>query len=92
LRLLIRDSNVVDGTPRRAAAPFAPETRPPAAARASSICRRSWLRKVTGNEASGGAAAAPAASCSSMRSVSPSERITARSMTFWSSRTFPGHG
>src|SRR3954454_3601867 len=88
---LMRDSSVVEGIPRIAAAPLEPETRPAVWARASSIWRLSVSRRLSGRGVAAGEAGTPTlpSSGSSTRSTSPSERMAARSMTFWSSRTLP---
>src|SRR5262247_3204908 len=90
-RALIFDSSVDDGTPRRAAAPNGPDTRPLLSVRAASIASFSCVASVVaaGGLVDGGGlltagrrADPPPAHRSSMASVSESAMITARSMTF----------
>src|SRR5262249_40423452 len=90
---LILDSSVDDGTPSRAAAPNGPATRPLLSASAASMACFSRVASVL----IGGAATVggvelrrPESHRSSIESVSESDTITARSMTFCSSRMFPG--
>ena len=78
--------------PSRAAAPDGPNTRPPLARSASSMVAFSWAATVLDN-ASRLSTAGPADSqLSSTVNSSVSHTITDRSITFCSSRTFPGHG
>src|SRR5262247_231373 len=59
LRLLIFDSNVDAGTPRRVAAPNGPDTRPLLSMSAASMASFSWVARVpVGRGAGGGAAGA----------------------------------
>src|SRR5579862_7423839 len=89
---LILESRVRDGSPSFAAAPIGPEIRPEHSASAASIISFSCVTRarfsvpdrfrVEGNSL--------VSQLSSTEKVSPSQRMTARSITFWSSRTFPG--
>src|SRR4029077_17271653 len=91
-RARIFDSSVERAMPSRAAAPDGPYTRPSHARRASSIIAFSWLARVLDN-ACGLLTAGPADSqLSSTVNSSLSHTITDRSITFCSSRTFPGQG
>src|SRR6266699_627663 len=90
---LIFESSVCDGIPSLTAAPAGPETRPWLCASAVSIISLSWptsapLSATVGLVKRGVWALSHV---SSTQKVSPSLRITARSITFCSSRTFPGH-
>src|SRR6266567_5685572 len=89
---LIFESRVRAGTPSFVAAPFGPETRPRLSASADSIisfsCRSSVPLSATVGVVYRGSS--DLNHVSSKEKVSPSLRITARSITFCSSRTFPG--
>src|SRR5262245_39012929 len=89
---LIFDSSVDDGTPSRAAAPNGPATRPllslSAVSMASFSCVASVL--VGGPPTVEGVSRRPDSHRSSTARVSESDTITARSITFCSSRMFPG--
>ena len=91
-RRLIFESSVRDGRPSLAAAPAAPEIRPWLSANAASIisfsCFTSTPLSGPGRVDFGGGSFF--SHVSSIENVSPSHRITARSITFCSSRTFPG--
>src|SRR5262249_4380120 len=93
LSALIFDSSVEDGTPSRTAAPNGPDTRPLLSASAASIasffCATSVLVGDAGTVGAAGLRA-PESHRSSIESVSESDTITARSITFCSSRIFPG--
>src|SRR5262245_31560805 len=92
LRLLIFDSSVDAGTPRRPAAPNGPDTRPWLSVSAASMASISWVASVpVGWGAAGGAPGFRSESHrASIDRVSVSHTITARSMTFCSSRMLPG--
>ena len=84
-------------SPSRAAAPFGPPTTQLVAARARMMCSRSTSLSVVKSSL----LSAPTMSfvggdcCNSSRDgrkIFPGERMTARSMTFCNSRTFPGQG
>lgn len=91
-RLFIFDSSVERGTPSLAAAPSGPDTRPPHSLSAilmarfssSTSGRPSLCAKLPGRGDS------RFSQVSSTVRVSPSHRITALSITFCSSRIFPG--
>ena len=89
---LIFESRVRAGRPSLAAAPFGPEIWPWLKASAASIICFSWVTKallsVRVRLSVGGGSRL--SQISSTENVSPSARMTARSITFWSSRTFPG--
>src|SRR5439155_816939 len=93
---LIFDSSVDRGMPNLAAAPVGPNTRPRLAFRASSIMFFSCSSSLRGSSIwFFGFAVRNACGCcgnqlSSIEKVSVSQRITERSMTFCSSRMFPG--
>src|SRR5438128_7217186 len=91
-RALILDSSVWRGMPSFAAAPEGPEIRPRDSASAAMIKALSPSASVvTWRPVPIGAwLGSPLSHDSSMAKVSPSHRITARSITFCSSRTFPG--
>src|SRR5947208_15925842 len=95
---LIFDSSVDRGMPNLAAAPVGPNTRPRLASRASSIMFFSCSSSLRGSSIGFfGFAVRNACGCcgnqlSSIEKVSVSQRITERSMTFCSSRMFPGQG
>src|SRR5271163_1594785 len=89
----ILDSSVEAGMPSRTAAPDGPEMRPSAASSADSInsfsCPGAFRPKgsVARRE--------PASEISQLGSTengSDSQTMTERSITFWSSRMFPGQG
>ena len=88
----IFDSSVERGIPRRAAAPAGPNTRPPLARNASSMIAFSWPASVLGNASRLSTAGRAESQLSSTVNSSVSHTITDRSITFCSSRTFPGHG
>src|SRR5271168_905501 len=89
---LIFESRVFAGRPSFAAAPPAPEIRPWLSFSAASIislsCRTRVPPSVAVRDAAGGSSRLN--QVSSTAKLSSSERITARSITFCSSRTFPG--
>ena len=92
LRRLIFESSVLDGRASFAAAPAAPEIRPLLSASATSIISFSCFTSIPLNgpgrtDFEGGSLFSHV---SSTENVSASQRITARSTTFCSSRTFPG--
>src|SRR5215467_412223 len=90
---LIFESSVRDGSPNLAAAPAGPEMRPLDPASAASIISLSCLSNApprSGVER-GVSDGFPLSHVSSTAKVSESLRMTARSMTFCSSRTLPGH-
>src|SRR6266850_4005092 len=91
---LIFESSVCDGSPSLTAAPAAPETRPWLCASAASIisfsCRTSVPLRATVDLVNREACAL--SHVSSTQKVSPSLRMTARSITFCSSLMFPGQG
>jgi len=92
-RRLIFESSVRVGTPSLAAAPAGPDTRPRLSASAASIMFLScWsnspLRAVVRRGTSDGSRLSHV---SSTAKVSASLRMTARSITFCSSRMLPGH-
>src|SRR5215472_13207275 len=90
---LIFESSVRDGSPNLAAAPAGPEMRPLDSASAASIISLSCLSNApprSGVER-GVSDGFPLSHVSSTAKVSESLRMTARSMTFCSSRTLPGH-
>src|SRR5712672_886614 len=86
------DSKVCLGIPSIAAAPFAPETRPDACRNAFSIIVFSWEERSETNVVArtGDFELSAANQLASTENVSPSQRMTARSITFCNSRTFPG--
>src|SRR5262249_31682825 len=86
-------SRVDAGRPSLAAAPDRPDTFPLASASAPSIISRSRATSASSSGRIGGCAAAISrdSQFSSTTSVSVSHTMTARSITFWSSRTLPGH-
>ena len=88
----IFDSSVERGIPRRAAAPARPNTRPPLVRNASSMIAFSWPASVLGNASRLSTAGRAESQLSSTVNSSVSHTITDRSITFCSSRTFPGHG
>src|SRR5262249_5920642 len=93
LSALIFDSSVDEGTPSRAAAPNGPDTRPLLSASAASMASFSCPASVLDGGAAGVGDARlrrPESQRSSIESVSESDTITARSMTFCSSRMLPG--
>src|SRR5271155_1785769 len=89
----IFESSVLVGMQSFAAAPVGPETRPLLAASAASIISFSLLFR-TPLSANAGLAAlrqeGRLSQVSSTAQISPSLKITARSITFCNSRTFPG--
>src|SRR5713226_1424553 len=93
---LILDSSVDRGMPNLAAAPVGPNTRPRLAFRASSMMFFSCSSSLRGSSIwfLGFAVRNGCGCCgnqlSSIEKVSVSQRITERSMTFCSSRMFPG--
>src|SRR2546425_10820929 len=91
-RALILDSSVWRGMPSFAAAPEGPEIRPRDSASAAMIKALSPSASVViwRPVPIGAWLGFPLSHDSSMAKVSPSHRITARSITFCSSRTFPG--
>src|SRR2546427_3585037 len=91
-RALILDSSVWRGMPSFAAAPERPEIRPRDCASAAMIKALSASASVVISRPVpiGAWLGFPLSHDSSMAKVSPSHRITARSITFCSSRTFPG--
>src|SRR2546426_12456115 len=92
-RRLIFESRVCAGSLSISAAPAGPETRPWLRASAASIISfsrpRSAPLSATVDLVNRGVWAV--SHVSSTQKVSPSLRMTARSITFCSSRTFPGH-
>src|SRR5215813_7045868 len=94
LSALIFDSSVDDGTPSRRAAPNGPATRPLLSESAASMASFSRFASVLVGEVAATVGGVwprrPESHRSSIESVSESEMITARSMTFCSSRMFPG--
>src|SRR5260370_30774320 len=91
-RRLILESRVRVGRPSLAAAPMGPEIRPELSASAASIISFSCVTRVRFSVpgrlwALGGCLLSQ---LSSSEKLSPSQRMTARSITFCSSRTFPG--
>src|SRR5687767_1346686 len=88
----IFDSSVEAGIPSFAAAPWGPETRPPVAARADSIssfsCTAGFL--VEGLPFGRGNEDSELSQLGSTENSSDSQTITDRSITFCSSRMFPG--
>ncbi len=99
-RRFIWAMRVVRFRPRRAAAPPTPPTRPPDSRRACSTCSRvrggTTARTRFGRTAAGAISVAAGitgdvalSSAGEMRSTPREERMTARSMTFCSSRTLP---
>src|SRR5262245_17331374 len=91
-RARIFDSSVDRAIPSRAAAPDGPNTRPPLARRASSMIAFSWPASVLDNADRVSTAGLAVSQLSSTENSSVSHTITDRSITFCSSRTFPGHG
>ena len=91
-RRLIFESSVRDGTPSFAAAPAVPEIRPLLSASAASIICLSCFTStpVSGSGRANLGGVSLFSQLSSTENVSPSHRITARSITFCNSRTFPG--
>src|SRR6266851_652197 len=89
----IFESSVLVGMPSFVAAPVGPETRPLLAASAASIISLSLLCR-TPLSANAGLVAlweeGRLSQVSSTTQISPSLKITARSITFCNSRTFPG--
>src|SRR5215471_11185715 len=92
LRLLIFDSSVDAGTPRRPAAPNGPDTRPLLSMSAASMASISWVANVPvgWGAACGTSGFRPESHRASIDNVAESHTITARSMTFCSSRMLPG--
>src|SRR5712671_6235555 len=88
----IFDSSVERGMPSRAAAPDAPNTRPSVARSASSISAFSCEAIVPDIPSRLSTAGRVDNQLSSTVNSSVSDTITDRSITFCSSRTFPGHG
>src|SRR5258708_27882277 len=90
---LIFDSRVCAGSPSLAAAPAGPEIRPWLSAKAASIISFSCLTRAPPNVRgrTGFWVGSHLSHVSSTAKVSSSLRITARSITFCSSRTLPGH-
>ena len=90
-RALIFDSSVDAGTPSRPAAPNGPATRPLLSFSAASMASFSWSVSVPLGLMTGGASSVrPESHRASIESVSESHTITARSMTFCTSRMLPG--
>ena len=91
-RALIFDSSVDAGTPSRPAAPKGPATRPLLSLSAASMASFSWVASVPVERLATGAVPGdrPESHRASIESVSESHTITARSMTFCSSRMLPG--
>src|SRR5271163_3491701 len=91
-RRLIFESRVFAGRPSFAAAPPDPEIRPWLSFNAASMISFSYRTRVPPSvavrDAAGGSSRLN--QVSSTAKLSPSDRITARSITFCSSRTFPG--
>ena len=88
----IFDSSVERGVPSRAAAPDGPNTRPPVARTASSMSAFSCEASAPDIPSRLSTAGRVDIQLSSTVNSSVSDTITDRSMTFCSSRTFPGHG
>src|SRR5450432_3998987 len=88
----ILDSSVERGMPRRAAAPDGPKTRPPVARKASSTTAFSCVATLLDNFSRLSIAGFVDSQLSSTVNSSVSHTITDRSITFCSSRMFPGHG
>src|SRR6266516_5775515 len=90
---LIFESSVCAGSPSLTAAPSGPETRPWLCASAASIISFSWPTSAPLSATVGlvNRGVWALSHVSSTQKVSPSLRMTARSITFCSSRTFPGH-
>jgi hypothetical protein len=89
-RLFILESNVVRLSPSLAAAPWGPPISPPAARNVCKIRATSCSRNVPC-----GATRVIDVLCDGGRglgSTPSSDRMTARSIRFWSSRTLPGQG
>ena len=91
-RARIFDSSVERAMPSRAAAPVGPNTRPPLARRASSMIVFSWPASALDNASRLSTAGPVDSQLSSTMNSSVSHTITDRSITFCSSRTFPGQG
>src|ERR1700733_3483432 len=89
----ILDSSVCLGIPRIAAAPFAPAIRPAASRTAFSIITfsRSAISFARVALRADDLGLTVRSQFGSTENVSPSQRITARSITFCNSRTLPGH-
>src|SRR5258708_6112111 len=89
---LIFDSSVCRGMPSLVAAPVGPEMSPSASRSAVSIISLSWsIRFATSGTLEAAVFRVTGVSqVSSTQKVSPSLRITARSITFCNSRTLPG--
>src|SRR4029077_21248292 len=92
LNARIFDSSVDRGIPSRAAAPEGPNRRPPLARRASSTMAFSCAASVPDKPSWRLTAGAADSQLSSTVNSSVSDTMTDRSMTFCSSRTFPGQG
>src|SRR5260370_33345318 len=92
-RALILDSNVDGGIRSLAAAPAGPDTLPLVSARADSMVVRSWIVSCSagGRPVSFAAAGVLRNQPSSTVRGSVSETMTERSITFGSSRMWPGH-
>jgi hypothetical protein len=88
-RALIFDSSVCRGRPSLAAAPAGPDTRPRHSAKAASMRARSCSARAA-TKGPAGRGASRYNQLSSTAKVSLAHRMTARSMTFCSSRIFPG--
>src|SRR5713101_1024181 len=91
-RRLILESRVRVGRPSLAAAPMGPEIRPELSASAASIISFSCVTRVRFSLPGrlGAWGSSLLSQLSSTEKISPSQRMTARSITFCSSRTFPG--
>src|SRR5262245_18971436 len=83
----------------RRAAPCGPSIRQPVLLRVATMCWRSTSRRPAGPvdgaselAVGGGATVGTGSTSGATRRSGPGDRITARSMTFSSSRTLPGHG
>ena len=85
----IRLRRVLGGSPKRAAAPSDPSICHPASVRVCRMCWRSNSLRLDGGAASRESPCA-SESYSSIRKTGSWEQISARSMTFSSSRTLPG--
>lgn len=99
--LFIRAISVVRFKPSRAATPSVPQTRPAACFMAGATCSRLsggalvQMRLELGTVDSSFLSPEPSFTFKSPASTCnapPDERITARAITFWSSRTLPGQG
>jgi hypothetical protein len=88
----IFDSRVEAGMPKTAAAPEGPDTLPADSAKAASIFCFSWTADILarGWLAERALEDSIESQLGSTEKVSVSQTMTDRSMTFWSSRIFPG--